>query len=188
MMVMSKTQTAPGDLELLREFVNSADREAGEDRLDSPEGLVGWMAEQGLLEAGSPAGAADLRHAVELREAVRAILLAHANHDHDEEAPGAVLDAAARRGHLHVAFAGDGSSRLVAEADGVDGALGRLMAIAHAAQSDGTWERLKACPWHTCQWAFYDHTKNRSGRWCTMDVCGNRAKAAAYRRRRAGAV
>jgi predicted RNA-binding Zn ribbon-like protein len=183
---MQKTQTAPGDLEVLREFVNSVDFEAGTERLDSPGGLVGWLAENGLAEAGTPAAAEDLRRAVDLREAVRAILLAHADHDHDEEAPGAVLDGAARRGGLRVAFAGDGSSSVVADAEGVDGALGRLVAIAHTAQADGTWERLKACPWHTCQWAFYDHTKNRSGRWCTMEVCGNRAKAQTYRRRRAG--
>jgi predicted RNA-binding Zn ribbon-like protein len=118
---------------------------------------------------------------------VRAILLAHAEHEGDQDAPGGVLDAAARRARLRVAFAEDGRSRVVAEADGVDGALGRLVAIAHSAQADGTWERLKVCPSQSCRWAFYDHTKNRSGRWCTMDVCGNRAKAAAYRRRQASA-
>ncbi|MGH2778535.1 MAG: CGNR zinc finger domain-containing protein, partial [Actinomycetota bacterium] len=31
--------------------------------------------------------------------------------------------------------------------------------------------------------AFYDHSKNRSGKWCTMRVCGNRAKTRAYRER-----
>ena len=51
------------------------------------------------------------------------------------------------------------------------------------AQAEGTWDRLKACPWDTCRWAFYDRSKNRSGRWCRMDVCGNRAKAAAFRAR-----
>jgi predicted RNA-binding Zn ribbon-like protein len=44
---------------------------------------------------------------------------------------------------------------------------------------------LKACPWHTCHWAFYDHTKNSGGVWCTMEVCGNRAKVKAYRERQA---
>jgi len=50
---------------------------------------------------------------------------------------------------------------------------------------EGTWPRLKACANDTCQWAFYDISKNRSGRWCTMDACGNLMKARAYRRRRA---
>jgi predicted RNA-binding Zn ribbon-like protein len=47
----------------------------------------------------------------------------------------------------------------------------------------GTWDRLKACRQETCRWAFYDNTKNRSGVWCTMEVCGNRAKARSYRER-----
>jgi predicted RNA-binding Zn ribbon-like protein len=60
-----------------------------------------------------------------------------------------------------------------------------LLAIVHEAIGKGHWERLKACREHTCEWAFYDHTKNRSGAWCNMQVCGNRAKARAYRERRA---
>ena len=59
-----------------------------------------------------------------------------------------------------------------------------IVAIVYEAMVDGTWERLKACPADDCHWAFYDHSKNRSGTWCTMDVCGNRAKVRAYRERR----
>ena len=32
-------------------------------------------------------------------------------------------------------------------------------------------------------WAFYDRSKNRSGRWCSMDSCGNVEKARAFRER-----
>jgi predicted RNA-binding Zn ribbon-like protein len=67
---------------------------------------------------------------------------------------------------------------------GIDGALGRLLAIVFRAMNDGTWERLKACPADDCEWAFYDWSKNGSGTWCDMAVCGNRAKARAYRERR----
>jgi predicted RNA-binding Zn ribbon-like protein len=50
---------------------------------------------------------------------------------------------------------------------------------------DGTWRRLKACSAETCQWAFYDGSRNRSGVWCTMQTCGNRAKARSFRQRKA---
>ena len=53
----------------------------------------------------------------------------------------------------------------------------------HDAMAEGSWARLKACPADNCLWAFYDETKNRSGTWCSMSVCGNRTKARAYRRR-----
>jgi predicted RNA-binding Zn ribbon-like protein len=49
---------------------------------------------------------------------------------------------------------------------------------------DGTWDRLKACPGHDCGWAFYDHSRNQTGRWCSMSVCGGRAKARAHYHRR----
>jgi predicted RNA-binding Zn ribbon-like protein len=68
------------------------------------------------------------------------------------------------------------------------GSLGRLIAIMVEAMADGTWSRLKACSAETCQWLFYDTSKNRSGHWCSMRVCGNRAKARQFRaRRRTGA-
>ena len=37
--------------------------------------------------------------------------------------------------------------------------------------------RLKECGQDDCRWIFLDLSKNRSRRWCTMDECGNRAKA-----------
>jgi predicted RNA-binding Zn ribbon-like protein len=60
-----------------------------------------------------------------------------------------------------------------------------VLAVA-AAQAAGTWARLKAC--HHCSWLFYDSSKNRSGRWCSMTACGGRQKMRAYRRRRASAL
>jgi predicted RNA-binding Zn ribbon-like protein len=48
---------------------------------------------------------------------------------------------------------------------------------------DGTWDRMKACRADDCEWAFYDSSRNRSGTWCSMEVCGNRAKARAFRAR-----
>jgi predicted RNA-binding Zn ribbon-like protein len=186
---MRKRQTAPGELEVVREFVNTYDVEQGIDELESPQALAGWLGQRGLLDDSGDARPADVRHATELREALRELLLHHAGHDEAEHTgpdPGEVLDAATRRARLRAGFDGDGGAILVAEAPGVAGALGRLLALVHAAEADGTWVRLKACREDTCQWAFYDHTKNRSGRWCTMEVCGNRAKVRAYRERQAG--
>jgi predicted RNA-binding Zn ribbon-like protein len=181
------SQEAPGDLELVRSFVNSVDLEDGTEQLDSPDSLRTWLGERELLGEGT-ADDADLARAIELREALRELLLAHHGDDHEAD-PAAIetVEAAARRARLEVRFAGDAVARVEAGGGGVDGALGRLLAIVAAAQADGTWSRLKACPWDTCRWAFYDHSRNRSGVWCNMAVCGNRAKAQAFRARRRGA-
>jgi predicted RNA-binding Zn ribbon-like protein len=181
---MSKLQQAPGALEHVRAFVNTVDIEQGTEALSSPPALTEWLEERGLLASGARAAEPDLRHAVELREALRAILLAHNGEGPVPSAAARVLDDAAARADLQLRFEADGTPAIVPRAAGVDGALGRLLAIIEDAVSHGHWKRLKACREHTCEWAFYDHTKNRSGAWCNMQVCGNRAKARAYRERR----
>ena len=42
---------------------------------------------------------------------------------------------------------------------------------------------IKACEGHSCTLIFADHTRRRARRWCTMAICGNRAKQAAHRNR-----
>jgi predicted RNA-binding Zn ribbon-like protein len=44
---------------------------------------------------------------------------------------------------------------------------------------------VKACQGHNCSLLFVDHTRGRARRWCSMAVCGNRAKQAAHRDRSA---
>jgi predicted RNA-binding Zn ribbon-like protein len=51
------------------------------------------------------------------------------------------------------------------------------------AMAAGNWNRLKVCSNDACQRAFYDSSRNRSGRWCSMATCGNRMKGRAYRQR-----
>jgi predicted RNA-binding Zn ribbon-like protein len=182
------SQEAPGRLEVVRAFVNSVDLEDGTEQLDSPAALGAWLAERSLIDGEAEPTAADLGRAIELREALRELLLAHHGDDHVAD-PAAIetVEAAARRARLEVRFDVDAVARVAPGRSGTDGALGRLLAIVAAAQADGTWSRLKACPWDTCRWAFYDHSRNRSGVWCNMAVCGNRAKAQAFRQRRRGA-
>ena len=62
----------------------------------------------------------------------------------------------------------------------------RILLIAGEAATTGTWDRLKVCSAADCQWAFYDRSPTRTGCWCSMRVCGSRAKSRAYRRRAGG--
>ena len=174
---------APGDLETLRAFVNTLELETGSDELSSPRALRGWLEGHGL-SLGTAASPADLEAARRLREALRDLMLQNNGVSACAEAALALNDAA-ERGGLAVRFDSSGSVRLQAAAAGVDGALGRLVAIAAAAMTDGTWGRLKACRADRCGWAFYDHARNHSRLWCSMAVCGNRTKARSYRRRHA---
>lgn len=44
-------------------------------------------------------------------------------------------------------------------------------------------QRVKQCHDEGCGWLFLDHSKNASRRWCSMDICGSRAKSRAHYRR-----
>jgi predicted RNA-binding Zn ribbon-like protein len=180
---MAKDQSAPGRLELVRAFVNTRDVDAGTDALGSADELRSWLRERELL-GGSAVTASDLANAVALREAIREILLAHTERHPVPGEAANVLDEAALRARVGLRFDETGAATLAPGADGVDAALGRLLAIVQASIAEGTWTRLKACRLDSCEWAFFDHTKNRSGVWCNMGDCGNRVKARSYRARR----
>jgi predicted RNA-binding Zn ribbon-like protein len=178
-------KTAPQPLYLVQRFVNSVDLESGEDELSSPEALRDWFAERGLMDRDDRVSAADLRRAIDVREGLRAVLLQNNGLPLDEESVER-LDRAVGRAAVRVRFAAGHDPELVTDARGVDGAIARLMAIVAAAVEHGRWERLKACPREECEWAFFDKSKNRSGRWCSMDSCGNIEKAKAFRARQRG--
>jgi predicted RNA-binding Zn ribbon-like protein len=173
---------APGELAHLQQFVNTVDTDPGIELLEEPGDLRRWLVHHELVAPSTRIGEPELRRALELREAFRA--MAHANHGGPVD-PAAVraLDAAARTAELTVRWGEAGGVDLAPARGGFDGAIGKLLAIAYRARVEGTWDRLKACPEEGCGWLFYDHSRNRSSTWCSMAVCGNRAKARAFRAR-----
>lgn len=182
---MSGSAAAPGELELVRAFVNTLDVESGEDALAAPGALELWLAERGLLSRGVAARPAEARRALAVREALRSLLAAN-NGGRPDGGAARVLDSAAGRAGLSLRFAPEGSAGLQPRAGGVDGAVGWLLAIVADAMAAGSWARLKACRAEGCRWVFYDRARNRSRAWCSMAVCGNRAKARAHRERGRG--
>ena len=166
---------APGRLELLRAFVNTRDVEDGIEELDTPKATGAWLAQHGL-----PA-ATDAERLRRLREALRELLLGNNGRPHDGSALKTVQAEAAAVA-LQVRF-DPGGSTLVPAGDGTDAVVAELLGIVHESMADGTWARLKACRSDTCEWAFYDRSRNRSATWCSMAVCGNREKARSFRRR-----
>jgi predicted RNA-binding Zn ribbon-like protein len=86
-----------------------------------------------------------------------------------------------------VRLAEDGA-RLEPERDDARGALGHIVGELALSMTDGTWERLRVCRRDVCRWAFYDASRNRSGHWCSMAVCGNRTKGRRFRARQGTGV
>jgi predicted RNA-binding Zn ribbon-like protein len=179
---MPTDQTAPAELELVREFVNTRDVEEGTDALASGTDARAWLKAHGLDGGGSPIPEEDLEQLVTVREALREMLLAN---NLGEPAPANALEALnayTNEAAVGLRFDPEGAA-LVTSCGGVYSAIARLLAIVYSAMNDRTWSRLKVCPAEDCLWAFYDHSRNRSGTWCEMGKCGNRAKARGWRER-----
>lgn len=106
-----------------------------------------------------------------LRDALRAFVV-----DGD---PAALDDEASRR-RLVLRVGPDGPRLTPADEDDD---LARLLVVVLDEHREGRLQRLKACANPDCQWVYYDASRNRSGRWCSMGECGDVMKARAYRAR-----
>jgi predicted RNA-binding Zn ribbon-like protein len=184
-MEWENVKPAPGRLALVQRFVNTRHYRSGGDLLADAEEATAWLTGHGLLGAGERIGERERERLVEFREALRSLLSAN------NGMPGAdahALNDFITSVDLRVQFGSDGRPALESASSGgaVERVVGSLLTEVVRAEAEGRWGRLKACSNEECRWAFYDASKNRSGRWCTMQVCGARHKMRAYRKRKLG--
>jgi len=155
--MVSSSQQAPGDLERVRELLNTwlvpNDTRVPTDRLDQ------------LARALRMRGRKEVARVRALRDDLRAAV---------EAGPLALgrIDAWIPRLQLRPALR-DRDAAIHFEHRG--GAAGDYLAIVLRAIEDETWARLKACP--DCRWVFFDHTRNAGKRWCLMNARGPTGRA-----------
>ncbi len=174
---------APGRLELLQRFVNTWNHELPTewDRLGTSAKARAWLRQKGLISPSVGITARDAARLRELREGIRTLALS--NHGGiPSAAASAAVSRASRSAQLRIGLDELGRTWLEPVGGGIDGAVATLLGILHEARISGGWLRLKGC--RGCGYAFFDRTKNRSASWCSMSICGNRAKNRTYRRRR----
>ncbi|HEY0534746.1 MAG TPA: CGNR zinc finger domain-containing protein [Actinoplanes sp.] len=169
---------------VVEQFLNTVDerifswhgqKHVASDKLTSVEALSAWLEARALVAAGQELRPSDLTAAVALRAALREALTDGTN--------GAKATQALAGFPLRLAPDPTGGLRLTATS-GVPG-LDMIVETVAASVAGGGWNRLKLCSAADCRWAFYDTSRNGGGRWCSMEVCGNRNKTRAYRRRHA---
>ena len=181
----------PEEVRLVNEFLNTLDLErfgehvgkpeAEREGLRSPEMFKAWLVGRGLLGREESVSEADRRLAVRLRDALRSAASANSGSSREwSEEIGRTFG----RFPLVVRFGESSGPELVSGEGGVKGALGTILAGVVVASSKGTWARMKICAAEDCRWAYYDHSKSRTGRWCAMETCGNRHKTRRYRRKK----
>lgn len=178
---------APPPLDVVEAFINTLDRETGSDELATSSAMRGWLLGHHLIKRAEAVSERDRQQAIRLREALRRAALAN-NSTAVDSRTIRELNELARDARLVVAFGDDGAARLDPSVKGVQAGLARIISAVFVAMLTGGWARLKSCANDDCHWAFYDASKNRSGRWCEMADCGNEAKGRAYRARRRSEV
>ncbi len=140
---------------------------------------------EGLAERRAEAAAAALAEAIALREMLAEIFTADPPRPVHVERLNAWLARAPERRRLDVA---DEAFAWHASRDG-DPFLAPLWPIVWNAADllvSGQAARARACADRRCAWLFLDTSRSRHRRWCSMEGCGNRAKARRhYKRHRA---
>jgi len=178
---------APPELAVLQQFLNLHDHAPGADTDfgPPPEMVREFLVDVGLLDPSAALTRAENDALMELHDAIHRRLRAREAGDPVEPFTRRIEDIADGIG-FRLRFADPG---LEPAADGAEAALGRLLAILFLAELDGRWSHMKECASPSCHSVFYDRSKNHSGKWCSMQSCGNQHKVRAWReRQRADAV
>jgi predicted RNA-binding Zn ribbon-like protein len=178
----SRVIAAPGQLALVQAFLNTIDRESGHDDLATAASAAAWLAKRRLVSPGTNLDERDRRRLLEVRRALHDLLAANSGQGPQRRAV-TTLNEAARRVRLGVRLHPQDGYRVIAEGVGVERPIGDLLAAVISSMGAATWPRLKSCANPACRSAFYDTSRNSSGRWCSMADCGNRMKGRSYRQR-----
>ena len=170
------------------DFVNTEIAVNGEpvDLVQSEADLRAWLAQCGVLDEGALSEAVLLPHALELRAFLRTLA--------GQFAQGRPLPPEAAETLNRLLSSRHGSMRLLGRDDGwilvfhsenvqAADALVPLVQSAADLLTAGDWRLVRKCEGPKCVLFFYDMSKNHKRRWCSMEGCGNRHKAAVHYRR-----
>jgi predicted RNA-binding Zn ribbon-like protein len=151
-----------------------------EEKLRRPQDLAAWVGESRLVDGRVRVSAAQLEHAIALREAMYRLLCALIDGEEPRRADRELINAAARHDGPVPRLAESGTVVRRGTLDAVLAVLARDC-IELFDGPDGA--RLHRCADARCTRLFVDRSRGERRRWCGMRGCGDRAKAAAYRRR-----
>jgi predicted RNA-binding Zn ribbon-like protein len=174
-------------LDLALAFLNS--RDESRDMLASARRAARWLAGDAFvgidkelsrllpamreLSANSELTEAEVEAAREVRDAILGWI--------DGRPPAST---ALERASLRVTLDAAGPA-LHPASTGIFALAEHALLVMYELQIAGLADRLRRCQSHDCRWVFFDRSRNRSKVWCDMSGCGSRAKARAYRARRA---
>lgn len=159
---------------------------------NSGDDVLAWLRRHGIVPAAG-AGTADraalLAQALALRKLARRLIVQRK----EEKGEAGDLDGLNAYLHAHLSApqlvrGGDGALALIRTARGepVAALLGPVAEAVAQLLAEGDFALVRQCEHPDCILWFYDRTKAHKRRWCSMALCGNRYKAAQFRKRSSG--
>lgn len=147
--------------------------------LSDAAALDAWWLEAGVRTSGRASGAADLAAAVELREALYTVIWHRLNGEAIPDEALALVNARAQSSPVSPALTASG---VVRDGDPAECLVDLAReAIEIVGGEEGA--LLRECSRPECTTVYLDRSRGHRREWCSMQSCGNRAKAAAYRAR-----
>ena len=166
---------AHGNLVLLEGFLNTCSDELGFDDFETARSTETWLRSVDLWTGTKKITSGEHKKIVGFRTDLRAWIL-----DKEQCQP---LNERVDEIAFRAEFCPGGEVQFQPAGDTYQQALGSMIGVISESLQDGTWDRLKCCALPTCGWAFYDPTRSRTKRWCSMKTCGSRHKAREYYKR-----
>ena len=157
-------------------------REAPEELLITPDDVARWAVEGGIVTETPTVNADELARLRDLREAVYRLVTATLDGESRDAADARQLNLHADGRPPRVTLGATAVSYTgTAESIGWATARAAVDLLAHAGHP-----RLRECQRPSCTRIFVDQSRTGNRRWCGMEECGNRVKAANYRARKTG--
>lgn len=154
---------------------------APQELLTAPADLARWLASAGMAEAAPHVTSRDLSTTWALREAI--YVLAGRQGGTKAKAARHVLNGIAAGSPAVPELLSDGTVALAGSAGALLVTLAREAVQIFGSDAAGL---IRQCESPTCALYFIDMSRRGDRRWCSMSACGNKAKAAGFRRRRRG--
>jgi predicted RNA-binding Zn ribbon-like protein len=149
------------------------------EKLQSEQDLADWIEQSGIVDAAPPVTQQALEHGKTLREAMFRLVATLINHQTPSATDRAFVNATAEAATPLLRLDDDGLHRY-GDTDAVLALLARDCLDLFDSPDRAA---LRWCADPTCTRAFIDRSRGQRRRWCGMKGYGDRAKAAAYRRR-----
>ena len=149
------------------------------ERLTSPKRLELWLSANDLMNTSATATADDLHHAQDLREAIHRIGTAVCENRQASRTDVAIVNTASELGSAHLVLQGGRALWKSGGDNPIRDALSIVAADAVAVLGGEDRDRVKACQGDGCTGLYVDTSRGNNRRWCSMNICGNKAKKSA---------